>query len=145
MYYLGGGGRFCPATIPPPLIILFWFFSRTPLFHSQSIPSTRCEAHDHGLTNQLITDWYRMDTWLHQDNQRNSQGFHRRVPTGTTRRSLSSFSKIWSWWEPLQSSFNHRRKACLRIEAVPNRAKRWREIESCWHRSLASRHIWYQT
>ena len=39
MYYFGGGGRFCPATIPPPLIILFWIFSGASLFHSHPSPA----------------------------------------------------------------------------------------------------------
>lgn len=85
----------------------------------ESITSTFCEACDLDLTNQLITGWYTMGTWLHQTNQRNSQGFCE----NHWEKPFICFQKF----DVDGSRCGHisTRRGQLVWECRPRRAKRW--------------------
>ena len=82
--------------IPSPGGIPFSFVVYELLRGVKSIPRTRHEAHDLGLTNQSP----QTDTEETHDFTKPIRGILR-PSLGTTRKSFSSFSKHWSWPEPL--------------------------------------------
>ena len=149
MYYFGERWWFCPASIPPPLMTLFWFFSGASLFHSRSMSYWLGLSSPSALDVKHVTITWPISSsqtgteWVYDLTKSISNIF--RASIGNTRNSFSSFSKVGSWWKPLQSSLIHRGRPYLRSESASKKAKRWRKTESWWHWSLASSHIWCQT
>lgn len=149
MYYFGERWWFCPVSIPP-LMTLFWFFwgilffpfSVHELFVGvKFILSTRCEARDHNLTNQLIKQTG--TEWVYDLTKSISNIF--RASIGNTRNSLSSFSKSWKLMEATSVIFNPQGETLPEKWVSIKKSQEMEKPESWSHWSLASSHIWCQT